>query len=214
MNLSELKLLKINELTKMAQKYKIEGFSGLRKQELIFAIVKAQAAIDEKNGNNRGSGVLEILPDGFGFLRAPDYNYLPGPDDIYVSPSQIRRLNLMTGDTVEGQVRSPKEGERYFALLKVDKVNFDPPEKAKNKTLFTNLTPLHPEEPIKLERDPKGLYKKARAGEIPEFTGISAPYEEPLDPEIVVDTDKETVDESARKVITFLEERGVIPVSD
>ena len=157
MNLSELKLLKINELTKMAQKYKIEGFSGLRKQELIFAIVKAQAAIDEKNGNNRGSGVLEILPDGFGFLRAPDYNYLPGPDDIYVSPSQIRRLNLMTGDTVEGQVRSPKEGERYFALLKVDKVNFDPPEMAKNKTLFTNLTPLHPDEPIKLERDPKGL---------------------------------------------------------
>jgi transcription termination factor Rho len=105
MNLSELKLLKINELTKMAQKYKIEGFSALRKQELIFAIVKAQAAIEKKNGNNRGSGVLEILPDGFGFLRAPDYNYLPGPDDIYVSPSQIRRLNLMTGDTVEGEVR-------------------------------------------------------------------------------------------------------------
>jgi len=157
MNLSELKLLKINELTKMAQKYKIEGFSALRKQELIFAIVKAQAAIEKKNGTNRGSGVLEILPDGFGFLRAPDYNYLPGPDDIYVSPSQIRRLNLMTGDTVEGEVRSPKEGERYFALLKVDSVNFDPPEKAKQKTLFSNLTPLHPEEPIKLERKADNL---------------------------------------------------------
>jgi transcription termination factor Rho len=153
MNLSELKLLKINELTKMAQKYNIEGISGLRKQELIFAIVKAQAASEEKNGTNRGSGVLEILPDGFGFLRAPDYNYLPGPDDIYVSPSQIRRLNLMTGDTVEGQVRSPKEGERYFALLKVDSVNYDPPERARDKTLFSNLTPLHPNEPIRLERE-------------------------------------------------------------
>ncbi len=152
MNLSELKLLKINELTKMAQKYKVEGISGLRKQELIFAIVKAQAASEDKNGTNRGSGVLEILPDGFGFLRAPDYNYLPGPDDIYVSPSQIRRLNLRTGDTVEGPVRSPKEGERYFALLKVDTVNFDPPDKAREKTLFSNLTPLHPDEPIILER--------------------------------------------------------------
>lgn len=152
MNLSELKLLKINELTKMAKEYKIEGFSALRKQELIFAIVKAQAAIAEKNGTNIGTGVLEILPDGFGFLRAPDYNYLPGPDDIYVSPSQIRRLNLMTGDTIEGPIRSPKEGERYFALLKVDSVNFDPPGKARDKTLFTNLTPLHPEEPIRLER--------------------------------------------------------------
>ncbi|MBU0674632.1 MAG: transcription termination factor Rho [Proteobacteria bacterium] len=154
MNLSELKLLKINELTKMAQKYNIEGISGLRKQELIFAIVKAQAAAQEKNGDNRGSGVLEILPDGFGFLRAPDYNYLPGPDDIYVSPSQIRRLNLMTGDTIEGQVRSPKEGERYFALLKVNTVNYDPPEKTRDKTLFSNLTPLHPENAFKLERQP------------------------------------------------------------
>ena len=157
MNLSELKLLKINELTKMAKKYNVDGFSGLRKQELIFAIVKAQAALQEKNGDNRGSGVLEILPDGFGFLRAPDYNYLPGPDDIYVSPSQIRRLNLMTGDTVEGPVRSPKEGERYFALLKVDSVNFDPPEKAREKTLFSNLTPLHPDEAIKLETTTDGM---------------------------------------------------------
>jgi transcription termination factor Rho len=152
MNLSELKLLKINELTRMAKEHQIEGYSAMRKQELIFAIVKAEAAIEEKNGTNRGSGVLEVLPDGFGFLRSPAYNYLPGPDDIYVSPSQIRRLNLMTGDTVEGQIRSPKEGERYFALLKVEKINFESPSKAKDKTLFTNLTPLHPDEPIKLER--------------------------------------------------------------
>ncbi|MFN2366584.1 MAG: transcription termination factor Rho, partial [Desulfurivibrionaceae bacterium] len=152
MNLSELKLLKINELTEMAKKYQIEGYSAMRKQELIFAIVKAQAAVEEKNGMNRGNGVLEVLPDGFGFLRSPTYNYLPGPDDIYVSPSQIRRLNLMTGDTVEGQIRAPKDGERYFALLKVEQINFESPEKAKDKTLFTNLTPLHPDEPIRLER--------------------------------------------------------------
>ncbi|MCA1765414.1 MAG: transcription termination factor Rho, partial [Desulfobulbaceae bacterium] len=152
MNLSELKLLKINELTEMAKKFQIEGYSAMRKQELIFAIVKAQAAVEEKNGMNRGNGVLEVLPDGFGFLRSPTYNYLPGPDDIYVSPSQIRRLNLMTGDTVEGQIRAPKDGERYFALLKVEQINFESPEKAKDKTLFTNLTPLHPDEPIRLER--------------------------------------------------------------
>ncbi len=153
MNHAELKLKKINELTKMANKLSIEGVSGMRKQELIFAILKALAAKEnDKNGNVRGSGVLEVLPDGFGFLRAPDYNYLPGPDDIYVSPSQIRRFNLRTGDTVEGPVRSPKEGERYFALLKVDSVNFESPEVARNKTLFDNLTPLHPNERIKLER--------------------------------------------------------------
>ncbi|MBU0485022.1 MAG: transcription termination factor Rho [Proteobacteria bacterium] len=157
MNLAELKLMKITELTKMASKLNIEGVSGLRKQELIFAIVKAQAASAEKNGHNKGSGVLEVLPDGFGFLRAPDYNYLPGPDDIYVSPSQIRRLNLRTGDTVEGQVRSPKEGERYFALLKVDTVNFESPNKFKDKTLFSNLTPLHPEERLVLERKADNL---------------------------------------------------------
>ncbi|MDF1578087.1 MAG: transcription termination factor Rho [Desulfurivibrionaceae bacterium] len=157
MNLSELKLLKINELTEMAKKYQIEGYSAMRKQELIFAIVKAQAAVEEKNGTNRGNGVLEVLPDGFGFLRSPAYNYLPGPDDIYVSPSQIRRLNLMTGDTIEGQIRSPKEGERYFALLKVESINFEPPDKAKEKTLFTNLTPLHPDEPIRLERKADNL---------------------------------------------------------
>ncbi len=151
MNLSDLKLKKINELTAMAKDLKVEGVSNLRKQELIFAILKARASRIEKNGNNRGSGVLEILPDGFGFLRAPDYNYLPGPDDIYVSPSQIRRLSLRTGDTVEGFIRSPKEGERYFALLKVDGVNFESPESGRYKTLFENLTPLHPNECLKLE---------------------------------------------------------------
>ncbi len=156
MNLAELKLKKINELTKLANECKIEGVSTMRKQELIFAILqaKAKAAKSEKNGEVRGSGVLEILPDGFGFLRAPDYNYLPGPDDIYVSPSQIRRLSLRTGDTVEGIVRSPKEGERYFALLKVESINFEPPDYAKNKTLFVNLTPLHPNERINLELRP------------------------------------------------------------
>jgi transcription termination factor Rho len=153
MDLVELKEKKINELTKFARKYKVEGISGMRKQELIFAILQAKAeqAKDEKNGMVTGRGVLEILPDGFGFLRSPAYNYLPGPDDIYVSPSQIRRLTLRTGDTVEGHVRSPKDSERYFALLKVKSINFEAPEKAKDKTLFTNLTPLFPNEKINLE---------------------------------------------------------------
>lgn len=151
MNLAELKLMKIGELVKLARNFEIEGFSSMRKQELIFALLQAQA---DKDGKMRGNGVLEILPDGFGFLRAPDYNYLPGPDDIYVSPSQIRRLNLRTGDVIDGLVRSPKEGERYFALLKVESVNFDPPEASKQKTLFGNLTPLHPEEKFILEWQP------------------------------------------------------------
>ncbi len=151
MNLAELKLKKIEELVQHARELNIEGFSSLRKQELIFAILQAQA---DKEGKLRGNGVLEILPDGFGFLRAPDYNYLPGPDDIYVSPSQIRRLNLRTGDVIEGMVRAPKESERYFALLKVESVNFDPPEATKQKTLFGNLTPLHPEEKFDLEWQP------------------------------------------------------------
>ncbi len=153
MDLAELKEKKIRELTKLAAELNVEGYSSLRKQELIFAILQAQtkAAKNEKNGMVRASGVLEILPDGFGFLRAPDYNYLPGPDDIYVSPSQIRRLNLRTGDTISGMVRSPKEGERYFALLKVDSINYDKPELVKDKTLFANLTPLHPNERINLE---------------------------------------------------------------
>jgi transcription termination factor Rho len=151
MNLAELKLKKIDELVQLARELKVEGFSSLRKQELIFAILQAQA---DKEGKLRGNGVLEILPDGFGFLRAPDYNYLPGPDDIYVSPSQIRRLSLRTGDVIDGLVRAPKEGERYFALLKVESVNFDPPEAAKQKTLFGNLTPLHPNEKFELEWQP------------------------------------------------------------
>ena len=153
MNLAELKLKKIDELVQLGRNLKIEGVSSLRKQELIFAILQAQTLADD-DGKLRGGGVLEILPDGFGFLRAPDYNYLPGPDDIYVSPSQIRRLSLRTGDTIEGLVRAPKEGERYFALLKVETVNFDPPEAAKTKTLFANLTPLHPEEKLNLEWQP------------------------------------------------------------
>ncbi|TFG35292.1 MAG: transcription termination factor Rho [Desulfobacterales bacterium] len=154
MNLNDLKVMKINELTKLAKELGVEGFSSMRKQELIFAIIQTKTKEMEKNGVVRGSGVLEVLPDGFGFLRSPDFNYLPGPDDIYVSPSQIRRLSLRTGDSVEGLVRSPKEGERYFALLKVDSVNFQPPENAKNKTIFANLTPLHPEQRIVLERGP------------------------------------------------------------
>jgi len=148
MNPTELKNKKIKELIALASSLKIEGYSTMRKQELIFAILKSQSGED---GKLRGSGVLEVLQDGFGFLRAPDYNYLPGPDDIYVSPSQIRRLNLRTGDTVEGEVRAPKDNERYFALLKVDRINFEPPEAAKSKTAFVNLTPLYPEERVTLE---------------------------------------------------------------
>ncbi len=154
MNLVDLKHKKIKELVSLAASLDIEGYSNMARQELIFAILKEQAGED---GKLRGSGVLEILQDGFGFLRAPDYNYLPGPDDIYVSPSQIRRLNLRTGDTVEGEVRSPKDNERYFALLKVDSINYDPPEEAKNKTTFTNLTPLHPDKLINLETTPDNL---------------------------------------------------------
>jgi transcription termination factor Rho len=148
MNLKELKEKKITELTSIGKELKVEGASGMRKQDLIFAILNATA---EKNGAIFGEGVLEILPDGFGFLRAPDANYLPGPDDIYVSPSQIRRFSLRTGDTVSGQIRPPKEGERYFALLKVSEVNFEDPAVARDKTLFDNLTPLYPQERINLE---------------------------------------------------------------
>jgi transcription termination factor Rho len=154
MNLQELKEKKINELTAIAKGLNIEGASSLRKQDLIFAILNAQT---EKNGMIFGEGVLETLPDGFGFLRAPDYNYLPGPDDIYVSPSQIRRFNLHTGDTVSGQIRPPKEGERYFALLKVETVNHEPPEVARDKILFDNLTPLYPQEKLKLETTPDNM---------------------------------------------------------
>ncbi|KAF0220539.1 MAG: transcription termination factor [Geobacteraceae bacterium] len=154
MNLQELKGKKINDLAAIAKGLNIEGASSLRKQDLIFAILNAQT---EKNGMIFGEGVLETLPDGFGFLRAPDYNYLPGPDDIYVSPSQIRRFNLHTGDTVSGQIRPPKEGERYFALLKVESVNHEPPEVARDKILFDNLTPLYPQEKLKLETAPDNM---------------------------------------------------------
>jgi transcription termination factor Rho len=148
MDIKELKKKKISELTKIARELNVEGASGMRKQELIFAILQAQT---EKNGLIFGEGVLEILPDGFGFLRAPDYNYLPGPDDIYISPSQIRRFNLRTGDTVSGQIRPPKDTERYFAMLKVEMVNYEDPEVARDKILFDNLTPLYPMERIRLE---------------------------------------------------------------
>jgi transcription termination factor Rho len=148
MNIKDLKKKKINELNKIAKDLNVEGASGMRKQELIFAILQAQT---EKNGLIFGEGVLEILPDGFGFLRSPDYNYLPGPDDIYISPSQIRRFNLRTGDTVSGQIRPPKDTERYFAMLKVEVVNYEDPEVARDKILFDNLTPLYPQEKIFLE---------------------------------------------------------------
>lgn len=148
LNIVELKEMGISELSEVAKQLNVTGTSGLRKQELIFKILEAQT---EKNGLIFGEGVLEILPDGFGFLRAPSYNYLPGPDDIYVSPSQIRRFDLHTGDTISGQVRPPKESERYFALLKVEAINYENPELAKDKILFDNLTPLYPDERIHLE---------------------------------------------------------------
>lgn len=148
MNIVELKDKKIKELTILAKKLNIDGAAGMRKQELIFAILQAEI---ERTGLIFGEGTLEILPDGFGFLRAPNYNYLPGPDDIYVSPSQIRRFNLRTGDTVSGQIRQPKETERYFALLKVEAVNYEDPEVAREKILFDNLTPLYPDRKVSLE---------------------------------------------------------------
>ncbi len=150
LNLKALKGAKITELAGIARDYNIDGATNMRKQEMIFSILQAQA---QRNGSILGEGVLEILPDGFGFLRAPDYNYLPGPDDIYISPSQIRKFNLRTGDVVSGLIRPPKEGERYFALLKVESINYEEPEKARDKILFDNLTPLYPEERIKLEYD-------------------------------------------------------------
>ena len=148
MNIEELKSKTISELTNIAKPLKLQGHSGLRKQDLIFRILEAKT---EKDGLMFGQGVLEILPDGFGFLRAPTYNYLPGPDDIYVSPSQIRKFDMRTGDTISGQIRPPKDSERYFALLKVEAINFENPDKTKDKILFDNLTPLYPEERIRLE---------------------------------------------------------------
>jgi len=148
MDIAQLKEMNISALTQVAKDLNIQGASGMRKQELIFKILQAQT---EKSGFIFSEGVLETLPDGFGFLRAPDYNYLPGPDDIYVSPSQIRKFDLRTGDTVSGQVRPPKDGERYFALIKVEAVNFEHPDEARNKIFFDNLTPLYPNERLKLE---------------------------------------------------------------
>ncbi|MBL0121317.1 MAG: transcription termination factor Rho [Betaproteobacteria bacterium] len=152
MQLSELKLKHVSELVETANQLELEGANRLRKQELIFALLKHQA---KKGEAIFGDGTLEVLQDGFGFLRSPDISYLAGPDDIYVSPSQIRRFNLHTGDTIEGEIRTPKEGERYFALVKVDKVNGEAPEASKNKILFENLTPLFPNKPFTLERDIK-----------------------------------------------------------
>ncbi|MBF0443406.1 MAG: transcription termination factor Rho, partial [Oligoflexales bacterium] len=154
MNIKELKEKKIEELTKLGTDLGIENAAGLRKQELIFTILQKSV---EQNGAVYADGVLEILPDGFGFLRSPDYNYLPGPDDIYVSPSQIRRFGLRTGDTITGQVRSPKESERYFALLKVDTMNGEPLDHLKEKILFDNLTPLYPNSKFNLEYEPKNM---------------------------------------------------------
>lgn len=151
MHLTELKRKDIGELSNLAKSMNIDGVANMRKQELIFALLQAQT---EKEGSIYGEGVLEVLSDGFGFLRSPDYNYLPGPDDIYVSPSQIRRFNLMTGDTVSGQIRAPKDSERYFALLKVEEVNFEPTAATKEKILFDNLTPLFPDKQINLEFKP------------------------------------------------------------
>ena len=154
LNINQLKEMSIQHLTQVAKDLEVAGATGMRKQELIFQILKAQT---EQSGFIFSEGVLEVLPDGFGFLRAPDYNYLPGPDDIYVSPSQIRKFDLQTGDTVSGQIRPPKEGERYFALIKVEAVNFEAPDQAREKLFFENLTPLYPLERIKLETEAENL---------------------------------------------------------
>src|SRR5437773_2646064 len=148
LNLADLKEMSSSKLTNIAKSMDVPGATGMRKQELIFKVLAAQT---EKSGLIFSEGVLETLPDGFGFLRAPEYNYLPGPDDIYVSPSQIRKFDLRTGDTVSGQIRPPKEGERYFALIKVEAINFEAPEQAREKVFFDNLTPLYPDEMLKME---------------------------------------------------------------
>ena len=148
LNLTDLKYKSMSELMDMASRYNVENPSGLRKQELIFALLQACAS---QNGQIFGEGVLEILPDGFGFLRSPMYSYMPGPDDIYVSPSQIRRFGLRKGDVISGQIRPPKEGERYFALLRVSEIGFEPPENSKNLVLFDNLTPIYPNSRFKME---------------------------------------------------------------
>jgi len=154
LDIGVLKEMKVTELNKIAKELEINGISGLKKQDLIFKILQAKA---EKEGLMFGGGVLEVLPEGFGFLRSPNYNYLPSPDDIYVSPSQIRKFSLRTGDTVSGQIRPPKENEKYFALLKVEAVNFEDPEKAKQRVLFDNLTPIYPKERFILETEPNEI---------------------------------------------------------
>src|SRR3954451_14389982 len=153
MHLSELKAINVSELIKMGEALEIENVARMRKQELMFAIMKKRAKAGEQVF---GDGVLEVLPDGFGFLRSPDASYMASTDDIYLSPSQIRRFNLHTGDSIEGEVRTPKDGERYFALVKVDKVNGESPEASKHRILFENLTPLHPNKPLMLEREMRG----------------------------------------------------------
>lgn len=158
MDMDSLKSKKVAELNKVAQDFKIPGISGLRKQELIFKILEAQAQKKETEGENgvvQSSGVLEILPDGYGFLRSPDYNYLPGPDDIYVSQSQIKRFNLRTGDTIQGAIRPPKDNERFFALLRINTINYEDTEKTRPKINFDNLTPLYPEDRLNLENNPR-----------------------------------------------------------
>src|ERR1700746_965945 len=154
MHLRELKEKKIGDLVEMGKELGIENAGGMRKQDLIFAVLQKKA---EKDEHIYADGVLECLPDGFGFLRAPDYNYLPGPDDIYVSPSQIRKFDLRTGDTISGQIRPPKEGERYFALIKVEAINFEPPEMARERVFFDNLTPLYPDEKLRMEAESDNL---------------------------------------------------------
>ncbi len=154
LDIADLKEMNISKLTQIAKDLEVPGATGMRKQELIFKILQAQT---EKSGLIFSEGVLETLPDGFGFLRAPEYNYLPGPDDIYVSPSQIRKFDLRTGDTISGQIRPPKEGERYFALIKVEAINFEPPDVARDKVFFDNLTPLYPNEHLKMETNPENL---------------------------------------------------------
>src|SRR5216683_2506375 len=154
LDIADLKEMNISKLTQIAKDLDVPGATGMRKQELIFKILQTQT---EKSGLIFSEGVLETLPEGFGFLRAPDYNYLPSPDDVYVSPAQIRKFDLRTGDTVSGEVRPPKNGERYFALVKIQAINFEDPEVARNKIFFDNLTPLYPSERLRLETGPENL---------------------------------------------------------
>ncbi len=171
LNITDLKDMSIQKLTQIAKDLNVAGATGMRKQDLIFQILKAQT---EQSGFIFSEGVLEVLPDGFGFLRAPDYNYLPGPDDIYVSPSQIRKFDLQTGDTVSGQIRPPKEGERYFALIKVEAVNFEAPDQARDKLFFENLTPLYPQERFMLETTPDNLAGAGHGPDDADRQGASA----------------------------------------